>query len=267
MQNKLPIFKDSPGLKYFRHWLMNDGLIAAIDARIYYNLEPSEHGGLAVKGVAVSFFPRNRMRDLGYSGHPIYEEQHVVYRGKNGYGYHSGNRFDEWMENGDVKSSPPYPEDTGCNVGYGPTEDFEGLCWFGFEDEQYAKQALEQFAYIKECAWARDGSIDPRALVKSIDERKRRASISAMKGQIYQEETMKCLEDFESAIKQRLASGEMRCPKNVDMIFTWPILLNGHIAEANIGSLEFKEQWDRLREEMICDRDTRIEQRESKVLS
>lgn len=166
MRNKFSTFKDSPALRYFRHWLADDGLIDAIDARIYYNLEPCELGGLVVKEVAVSFFPKNRMQESGHLGHPLYEEQNAVYKGPSGYIYHSGNRFNEWMLNGDVKSPPPYPKDTGCNVGYGPSEDFEGLIWFGFENEQYARQALEEFAHIREAEWARDGSIDPYALVK-----------------------------------------------------------------------------------------------------
>lgn len=262
MQNKLPIFKDSPGLNYFRHWLMNEGLIAAVDARIYYNLEPSEHGGLAVKGVAVSFFPKNRMRELGYSDHPIYEEQHAVYRGRDGYSYHSGNVYDEWMNSGDVKSPPPYPEDTCCNVVYGPTEEFEGLCWFGFENEQDAKQALEQFAHIEECTWARDGSIDPASLVKTVATRKSEAEIHKIKRWIYAEENKRCRREFENEVKRQMASGEMKkCPKNVDMYFE-SMRLKPETAETNPQYLELKEQWDALREKMINERDMRIKKRD-----
>jgi hypothetical protein len=264
MRNKLPTFKDSPAFNYFRHWVSDDGLIDAVDARIYYNLGFSDNGGLTTKDVAVSFFPKNRMQKLGYAGHPLYEEQHAAYRGRCGYTYHSGNGYDEWMQNGDIKSPPPHPEDTGCNVGYGPTEDFEGLKWFGYENIEYAKRALEQFGFIRECVYARDGSIDPRTLVMTVDARKRRAEFQNIKSKIFAEEKERCVKDFKEEIKRLISTGEIRCPKNVDMLFT-SMLLNGHVAKTNPGSLEFKERWEKIRKKVISERDFRIKQRESEI--
>jgi hypothetical protein len=138
--------------------------------------------------------------------------------------------------------------------------------FFGFGNVEYARQALEQFAFIRECEWARDGSITPETLVETAAERKHEAEIRKIKSRIYAEEKERCLREFKTEIKRCLSSGEMKCPKNVDMLFS-SMLLNGHVAETNPGSLEFREQWDRIAEKMIQERDLRVRQRENETLS
>ena len=268
MQNNkaFPTFKDSPAFKYFSHWLHDDGLIDAIDARIYHNFEFDEFGGMFIKEIAVSFFPLQKMRQLKYYDHPLYKEQQAVYGGIDGYTSHSGNDFNDWMKDGNIMPPAEFLSSEGVCLGYSPDGDFAFFKYFGFANIDYAKQALEQFAFIRECERARDGSIDLETLVETAAERKHKAEIRKIKSQIYAEEKERCLREFKAEIERRLSSGEMKCPKNVDMLFS-SMLLNGHVAETNSGSMEFRKQWDQIAEKMIQDRDLQIRQRENKAFS
>lgn len=264
MQNntKFRTYKDSPGRKYFSPLIADDGLIDAIDASIDFNQEVDE-SGVKIKEVAVTFFPDRLMRELKYKDHPLREEQRAAYMECS----HSGvaSLFDEddgWMRDGNIMPPPELADETGSCLGYSPIGDFAWLSWFGFENIEYAKQALEQFGFIRECTWARDGSIDPASLVKSGAIRKSQAEIHKIKSWIYSEETKRCRREFESEVKRQMASGEMKkCPKNVDMYFE-SMLLKPETAETNPQYLELKEQWDALREKMINERDARIKKRD-----
>ncbi len=266
MRNDLPTFNSCPGLSYFRHWIPDDGLINAVDSAIHYNLEPNEHGSLALKrrySIVLS-----GTQDAGVKIQIILcLMRRAVYRKCSHSG--AGSLFDaggEWMKHGNILPSPRnMTDDTGSCLGFSPDADFTWFKHFGFENECYAEQALEQFSFIRECAWARDGSIDPRTLVATTARSKRRAEYQESKSRIFAQEKERCLREFEAEVKRQLSSGKMRCPKNVDMLFR-SMLLNGHVAETNPGSLEFKEQWDALREKMICDRDARIKMREGDIL-
>ena len=52
--NKYPTFKDSPAFKWFPHWQSDDGLIDAIDVRIYHNYEFDEYKEILITAVSVS---------------------------------------------------------------------------------------------------------------------------------------------------------------------------------------------------------------------
>lgn len=262
MQNKIPTFERCPSRKYFDHWVPNDELIDANDAAIYHNLELSEHGGMVVKEVAISFFPVSRMRALKYKGHPLYDEQRGAYRGYSHSG--AGSKYDadgEWMKLGNILPPPDLVDDTGSCLGFSPDADFAWLKHFGFENETYARQALKQFAFIRECEWARDGSIDPASLMKTVAIRKNQAEIHKIKRWIYTEENKQCLKEFEAEIKRQLASSKILCPKNVYMNFK-VMRLKFETSETSPGCLEFKEQWDQIREQVISERDMRIKKRD-----
>lgn len=269
MQNNkpFPTFKDSPAFKWFPHWQSDDGLIGAVDAGIYHNHDRDEFGGMVIKEVAVSFFPLRKMQQLKYHDHPLQREQQAIYGGMYGYTSHSGNDFDDWMKDGNVMPPAKFLSSEGVCLGYSPDGDFAFFKYFGFENVEYARQAMEQFAFIRECEWARDGSITPEMLVKPLSVRKREGKTNTLKQQIRSEEIGRCAEEFEYEINRRLSSGEMWCPKNVDICFNWPASVCGHVAETNPGSLEFREQWYELREKMKRECEVRIKQRENEAFS
>ncbi len=267
MQNKemrRPTGADNPALEFFSHLLPDDGLYPAEDVMIYFNQDWENRS--IVSGVAVVYLPRKHIRSKGYQEHPTLGMVSSCYN-KILFQSSSGNCFfQDWMKYNNKKSPPPHDPDTNANLGFGPDEDFQCLRAWGFSSLTEAERAIGEFARIRECAWARDGSIDPASLVKTQATRKSESVTREIKSQIYAEEKERCLKEFENEVKRQLASGQMWCPKNVDMLFR-SMLLNGHVSEKKRGSLEFKEQWDALREKMIHERDTRIKKRESEILS
>lgn len=260
-------FNDSPAFKYFSHWLPDDGLIDALDASIDFESDIDEFRNMVIKNVAVTFFPHHRMQELKYKDHPLRHEQWATYQGYSHSGVASLCDVDgRWMKSGNVMPPPRLADETGSCLGYSPDGDFAWLRYYGFANIDYARQAIEQFAFIRECEWARDGSLDPEILVKPLSVRKREGRINTHKNKIRSEETRRCAERFESEIKRRFSSGEMWCPKNVDVCFNWPASVCGHVAETNPGSLEFREQWETLRKKMIQECESRVKKRESRIL-
>lgn len=181
MQNnkKLLTFKDSLAFKYFSHWLPNDGLINAVDASIDFEWEYNELDGKIIKQVAVTFFPHRKMKELKYKNHPLRDEQRLAYAGYCHSG--AGSLFDingDWMRNGNIMPPRNFIDESGSCLGYSPDGDFAWIRYFGFANIDYAKQAMEQFAFIRECSWARDGSIDPGTLVKALAKAKNQTGSS-----------------------------------------------------------------------------------------
>lgn len=265
MQNKdmhHPTGADNPALEYFGYLLADDGLYPAEDTMIFCNND-WENGG-STSDVAVVYLPREYMRSKNYQDHPAVKS--VLSRfNRLIFNSCSGNCDPDWMKYGNQKSPPPHDPDTNANFGFSPDEDFQCFRSWGFSSIAEAKRGVSEFARIRECAWARDGSIDPSTLVKTAATRKSEAELHEIKRQIYAEEQERCVKEFELEIKRRLSSGEMKCPKNVDMYFT-ALRLKAETAESNPGYLKIKAQWDRIRDKMICERDARIKQRESEVL-
>jgi len=258
-----PTGEKNPALEIFGHLLPDDGLYSAEDVAIYFNQDLENNN--IVSDVAVVYLPRKHIGLKGYKDHPVFEMVSSRYS-KNLFQCLSGNCFfKDWMKYNNQKSPPPRDPDTNANLGFGPDEDFQCMKAWGFSSIEEAERAIKEFARIRECSWARDGSIDPLTLVKTASERERKADNREIKGKIYCEEQSRCLEVFELEIRGLIESGKMKCPKNVYMLFN-SMLLNGHVAETNPGSLEFKKHWDQLKEKTIRDTNLRIKKRESEIL-
>jgi len=157
MQSKYPTFIDSPAFKWFKR--DNGDLIDAIDAQLYW----SESGGNAfsITNFAIAYMPRRKIK----SDHPLWKANANVFN-KETYKCSSGNCDSEWMKQGDIIPKLIY-EDSDPLIGFSPIGDFEYLKYIGFENIDFAKQAIQEFAFIKECEWARDSNIVYSDFVKA----------------------------------------------------------------------------------------------------
>lgn len=247
-------FKNSLAFKYFRHWLPDDGLIDAIDASIDFELDFDELGQMVIKDVAVTFFPDRRMREEKFKDHPLRSEQRTAYRGCSHSGVASLFDVDDgWMKDGNVMPPPEFVDETGACLGYSPDGDFSWLKYYGFADIEYAKQAVEQFGFIRECVWARDGSIDITSLVKTYTEEEIQSyQIRQVEKEIKEHEYNNKKKAFDAIVNQKIASGEWVVPEGVIvgekyLLFTLDAL---HWDE-NVPVSVFESQYQKLRKEIF----------------
>lgn len=224
MRNRkpFPAFKDSPAFKYFSHWILDTGRINGIDASIDFESEIDEFGDMVIKNVAVTFFPDRRMRELKYKDHPLREEQKADYRGYSHSGVASLCDVDgRWMKKGNVMPPPELSDETGSCLGYSPDGDFAWFRYYGFINIDYAKKAVEQFAFIDECEWARDGSIDIAALVKTYTEEEiQDHQIKQIEDDIKSHEYGKKEKVFDRIVNEKIATGEWVVPEGVSICGT-----------------------------------------------
>ena len=155
-------FSENPALKYFGQWIPDDGLIDADDTAIYWNQTAESK----IKEVAVVYFPRKKLRELGWGDHPAWRAKAAVYKNFN---RSSGNCFSKWMSKGNYKVEFPDDVEVGAELGLCPDQDFQLLKLWGFESEHARACAIHQFAHIRECAWALEelGRAVGRALKES----------------------------------------------------------------------------------------------------
>ncbi len=222
-------FNDSPAFKYFSHWLPDDGLIDALDASIDFDSDIDEFRNMVIKNVAVTFFPHHRMQELKYKDHPLRHEQWATYQGYSHSGVASLCDVDgRWMKSGNVMPPPRLADETGSCLGYSPDGDFAWFRYYGFANIDYAMQALEQFAFIRECEWARDGSIDVAALVKTYTEEEIKAyQIKQVEEEIRSHEYSKKMKIFDEIVNQKIATGDWILPEGVSLCGTRLLIWGG----------------------------------------
>jgi len=250
MQNSAtyhPTFKDNPVLKWFQ--LPEGGLIDAIDAAIYWNIETKPT--IKVKNVAVAYFPRKKMKELGYNGHPAWDAKAACYNGKI-FSASSGNCFSEWMRYSNEKP-PPCDSESNSKLGYSPDADFEYLRACGFPTFEEAKRAVIEFSYIRECEWARDPSFDIAALVKpytkeELNKYKQRQIEEEIRSLEYAEKEI----EFTEIVNHKIQSGEMIVPDGVSIVGTGLMI---HLCAADCNESApvnvLSRQFDTLQEQIF----------------
>ena len=209
MLNSFPTFEDSPAFKWFPR--PKDGLIKGKDVRFYWaytDLHP-----IRITHLAVSYFPLDKLREIeGHEEHPLWRVHSAVFNSKV-FPDSSGNCISGWMQGGNVMPPPPHDEESGSRFGYSPDGDFASLKAFGFESIEAATNALEQFAHIEECGWARDGRIDPAALVKAnIQDDVIARQLKEIEEDIQDYECRQKEKRFVSLVREKIQSGELIVP-------------------------------------------------------
>lgn len=119
----------NPVYPHFKHLLSHTGRYPAEHVDIFWNLTDDDPE--RVRDVEVVFFPREALHD---------EELKAKYDHYNRrWESDLGNSTPEWLEPG----------------GYTPEDIFGHLLHYGFASDAETRGALEEFAHIEECEWAR----------------------------------------------------------------------------------------------------------------
>jgi hypothetical protein len=113
----------------FKHLLSHADRYPAEHVDIFWNLTGDD--APRVKDVEVVFVPREALSD------DELKAEYVRYNRQ--WGSDLGNSTQHWLEEG----------------GYTPEGVFEHLLHYGFASEADTRRALEEFAHIEECEWAR----------------------------------------------------------------------------------------------------------------
>ena len=222
--NRYPTFKDSPAFKWFGR--PKDDLIAAKDARIYWHYTPEPP--FRVTHVAVVCFPLDKLRSLkGYKDHPVWRANGAVFNNRVCRGS-SGHCISGWVRDGNVMPPPELLDGEGLCVGYSPDGDFALLRHIGFETYEDAERAVQEFAHIEECSWARSGNIDIAALVKTCTEEEIQArQIEQIEEEIRSHEYSKKEKVFDEIVNQKIANGEWVVPEGVSICGTGLLIFAG----------------------------------------
>src|SRR4051812_47859792 len=123
MENKIyhPTFNESPALKWFPHWMSEDGLVDGIDVEIYFTSE-FIGGSERIKNVSVMYLPKTKMKEMKLEDHPVWQKTNWYLRH---FGNSTGNCCRDWMEKPDNKKL--YQSTEPAQFDKNPTELFE---WF-----------------------------------------------------------------------------------------------------------------------------------------